>query len=177
MNDKAFSLRNAAVAVLILFAAFSRALPHPSNFVPVMALGVFGGALFADRRLSFVIPIAAMILSDAFLGFSEITIFVYLSLIAAIYIGVKINGKISVKNVFLSAIAGAIVFFIVSNFGAWLLDPTYRPLSFESLIRCYYLALPFFRNTLLGNLTYFAVLFGAFSLAERYYPALSADNG
>ena len=68
---------------------------------------------------------------------------------------------------------GAVVFFLVSNFGVWLTPIFGYERSMSGLVRCYVLALPFFRAMLLGDLIYVPLLFGAFALAERAVPVLA----
>ena len=60
------------IAAIIIFAAFTRFIPHPPNFTPIIAIGLFGGAYLEDRRLALIIPLIAMIIADAFLGFHEV---------------------------------------------------------------------------------------------------------
>ncbi|MBC8101141.1 MAG: hypothetical protein H7Z41_00955, partial [Cytophagales bacterium] len=57
------------VYLLIVLAALSRLLPHPPNFTPVAAMALFGAAMLPDKRLALLAPLAALLLSDLFLGF------------------------------------------------------------------------------------------------------------
>ncbi len=175
MNNNQY-LRYLLLGGLILLAALTRLIEHPANFSPIMAIAIFGGAYFGDKRAAFAAPLLAMALSDIFLGFHLISLFVYASFVLGIFIGFMIKNRVKVKNVFFAALGGSVLFFIVTNFGSWLIDPMYKPLTFESLIRCYTLALPFFRNALAGTLVYSAVMFGAYSLAEKYVFALNRND-
>ena len=74
-----------------------------------------------------------------------------------------------------AALASSALFFIVTNFGVWALDNMY-PRTIAGLIACYTAALPFFRNTLEGDLLYTLVLFGGFALLERQFPALRIES-
>lgn len=158
---------------LIIIAAISRLVEHPANFSPIMAIAIFAAATFDNKRIAILIPFLAMGLSDLFLGFHLISFFVYLSFALALLIGFYIKNRIKLANIILATLTGSIAFFVITNYGAWLTDPIYQPLSLESLSRCYYLAIPFFRNALLGDFTYITVLFGAYALAGKYLPVFS----
>ena len=166
------SFRFYAMAGLVIIAALLRLIDHPANVSPIMAIAIFSGAYFADKRFALLIPIGAMLLSDLFLGYYLVSLFVYAGFGIGIFIGYLIKSQVKIQNVFLASLIGSLVFFVITNFGSWLTDPMYQPLTTESLIRCYALAVPFFRNTLLGDLAYVTVLFGSFALAEKYVPAL-----
>ncbi|MFC2131388.1 DUF6580 family putative transport protein [Bacteroidota bacterium] len=171
MNKNNYT-RFAALAGLIFIAALTRLIDHPANISPIMAIAIFGGAYFSDKRLAFILPLLAMALSDLILGFYLISMFVYLSFGLGIFLGFALKNRIKVRNVFFAALSGSVLFFLITNLGSWLTDPMYQPLSIESLIRCYELAIPFFRNTLIGDMAYVTALFGSFALAEKYVPVL-----
>jgi hypothetical protein len=143
----------------VLIAALSRLLPHPPNFAPITAMSLFAGAYFTRKQLAFLVPLLAMILSDFFLGFHVISIFVYMAFAFITLLGQR-SGKVSPKLVLL----GSISFFIISNMGVWLL---YYPLTMEGLITCFTLAVPFFATSLLGDAVYSVVLSFGFSVAKK----------
>jgi len=102
-----------------------------------------------------------MIISDLFLGFYSISIFVYTSFIAITFIGTVIN-KINISNIFLSSL----LFFIITNLGVWILG---YPMTLEGLLTCFTLALPFFGYALTGDL-FFSLLFKyGFKAVEENY--------
>ena len=70
-------------------------------------------------------------------------------------------------------LAGSVLFFLVTNFGAWLASPVY-PRSGAGLLQAYIAGVPFFQWTLLGTLAYAAILFGGFALLRRRLPVLAA---
>jgi len=74
----------------------------------------------------------------------------------------------------IAALASSVLFFLVTNLGVWVTGTLY-PKSWAGLAAAYLAALPFFRNTVLGDLSYVALLFGGFALLERYLPALRED--
>lgn len=171
--DRNNYLRILIMAGLIFFAAFSRLIAHPINMSPIMAIALFGGAYFDNKRLAFLLPLLAMALSDIFLGFYMVSIFVYVSFGLGLLIGFMLRNRVKLHNIILATFTSSVVFFLITNFGSWLTDPMYQPLSFASLSRCYTLAIPFFRNSLLGDAGYVTVLFGSYALVNKLVPALS----
>ena len=144
---------------LIIILAFARLIPHPPNFTPIIAVAIISGYFFKNFNLSVLILLAAMFISDLFIGFYENIIFVYVSLILITFIFHKISNKINFKNLFIYSFAGSVIFFVVSNFGVWALgSPGLQDIAYEKslsgLIQCYVLAIPFFGNTFLSTLIF-----------------------
>jgi len=144
---------------LILILAFARLIPHPPNFTPIIAVALISGYFFKNINLSLLILLVAMLLSDLFIGFYENMIFVYASLLLITFVFHKISKKINFKNLFIYCFAGSLIFFIVSNFGVWVLgSPGVLDVAYErnlsGLVECYILAIPFFGNTFLSTLIF-----------------------
>jgi hypothetical protein len=167
MNKPRFTV----LAGIILAAAASRLIPHPPNFTPVAALALFGGAQYGDKRLAFLVPLAAMFLSDLVLGLSAITPVVYGSFALIVCLGFWLRRSPTGARIGIAAVAGAVLFFVVTNFGVWALGSWY-PKTWVGLADCYVAAIPFFRNTLVSDLFYSALLFGGFALAEKRFASL-----
>jgi len=163
------------VLAIIGVAALFRFLPHPPNFVPLTAIALFAGAYITDKRLAFLIPIGAMFISDAIIGFHSTMLFVYASLIAMVGIGMLLQNRKRVLPVAIATLSGAILFFIVTNFGVWTMGTMY-PKTIDGLIACYVAAIPFFRNALTGDIVYVTLLFGSYALAHRFLPALRTQK-
>lgn len=146
--------------VLIVFAVLSRFVPHPVNFAPIGALGLYAGVFFIDRRY-WLIPLAALLISDVFIGFYDwiSMLFVYMGFACSAFIGRLLIKQLKLFNISAAAFVSATVFFVLSNFGTWLSGTLY-PLTGEGLIACFIAAIPFYGNTLAGDLFYTAVLFG-----------------
>ena len=157
---------------VVLAAAMSRLIPHPPNFTPVAALALFGGANFVDKRTAFLLPLGTLFLSDLFLGFSALTPVVYGSFALVVCLGLWLRSRRSAHRIAAAAVMGALVFFSLTNFAVWALTPLY-PKTVNGLIECYVAAIPFFWNTLAGDLVYSTVLFGGLMLAEKRWPALA----
>jgi hypothetical protein len=156
---------------MILLAAASRLIPHPPNVTSLTAVALFGGAYFSDRRLAFLVPLSALFLSDLVLGFYHHMEIVYLSFALVVTIGLWVQKHRTALPVAGAALASSVLFFVITNFGVWAFDALY-PKTLAGLVACYMAAIPFFQNTLMGDLFYTAVLFGGFALLERALPTL-----
>lgn len=155
--------------LFIAFAVYSRVIPHAPNLTPMVSLALFAGAYFG-KRFSFSIPIAALLISDIIIGFyGSLMLFVYGSMIVIALIGSGMRGRVSSSGVFWNSVFGAIVFYIISNLGVWALPNSGYPKTIAGLVECYTLAIPFFRNTLLGAFVYSIALFGLYEFAIYFY--------
>ncbi len=152
--------------VIICIAAFLRLLPHMPNFAPIAAMALFGG-VYLDRRFAIALPLVAMIVSDIFLGFSQSTPFVYGCFILTACMGMWLKRHTSVGMVIAASLLSSVLFFLVTNFGYWLTNSLY-PRTFAGQMAAYYFALPFFRNTLIGDLFYTGLFFGGYAFAQRF---------
>ena len=143
---------------LILLLAFSRFIPHPPNFTPIVAVAIMSGYFFKNINLSYIVLLISMLLVDVFIGFYKHMFFVYLSLFLITFIFFKISDKVNSKNLFIFGFLGSLIFFLVSNFGVWasgVLSPiTNLPYekNINGLINCYFLAIPFFTKTLTSTI-------------------------
>jgi hypothetical protein len=158
------------LAGMMLLAA-SRLIPHPPNFSPIATLALFGGAKFADKRLAFFVPLAAMFLSDLVLGLHSLIPIVYGSFALIVCLGFWLRRRQSVWAIGGAAIVGALLFFVLTNFGVWAMGQMY-PKTPAGLVDCYVAAIPFFQNTLLSDLFYAALLFGGLAIAENRFVKL-----
>ena len=174
------------LAVLIFIAALSRVLPHPPNFSPIEAVALFGGAYFAKRNWALLVPLIAMFASDLILGAVKGGIYwsyfasagyllVYACIALSTLLGFGLRGKVSAGRVLSYSLAGSVLFFVITNFGAWLSDPAY-PKSIAGLTAAYVAGVPFFQWTVLGTLFYAALLFGGFEMLRNRVPALRAQT-
>jgi hypothetical protein len=168
LKDRRFLI----LCALIAGAALIRFLPHPPNFVPVAAMALFGGAFFKDKRMAFLIPVSAMLLSDLFLGFHSTMIFVYLSFAAIVGIGLLLRNRVSFLSVSGASLGASTLFYLVTNFGSWLGNPMY-PQSLDGLAASYIAGIPFFHYTLAGDLFFCGVMFGTWALVARTVPGLT----
>jgi hypothetical protein len=116
-----------------------------------------------------------MLLSDAILGFYSGVWMTYLAVAAVVLIGVLALARRSVVRIGLAAVASSVIFFLISNFGTWMLSGMYAHTA-AGLATCYVAAIPFFQNTVAGDLFYVTLLFGGFRVAELLLPRLRAGE-
>jgi len=157
---------------MILAAALSRLIPHPPNFAPVGALALFGGAQFADRRLAFLVPLAAMLLSDFCIGLYSHMEWVYGSFALITCMGLWLRSHRSGWGIAGASLTASTLFFLITNFGVWVGSTTTYAKGLGGLVSCYVAAIPFFGNTLLSDALYCLVLFGGLALLEQRFPIL-----
>lgn len=163
--------RQISLIILVALAVASRLLPHPLNFAPITALALFGGAHFRSKAAGLLIPLIAMLVSDFVIGFHSQMATVYGSFVLIYGLGRLLRGHVRPLPVFGASLAGSALFFVITNFGIWAFDGVY-PQTGAGLADCFVAAIPFFQNTVAGDLAYSLALFGSFALAERFVPAL-----
>ena len=110
---------------LILILAFSRLIPHPENFTPIIAIAIMGSYFFNNINLSYLVVLFSMLIADFFIVFYGHVLFVYFPLFLIIMIFFKLSKKINFKNLFIFGFAGSLIFFMISNFGVWLVSCLY----------------------------------------------------
>lgn len=167
MNTRLMTL-----ALIIFAIAMFRLLPHPPNVSPVAAMALFGGAYFADKRVAFLVPFLALMLSDFMLGLHDTMVYVYAGFAFTVVIGFWIGKNMNTGRIVAAVIGSSLLFFVITNFGAWLTSGLY-PMTAEGLIQAYVAGIPFLQNSLLGNAVFTALLFGGFALLQRNVPALA----
>mgnify|MGYP001473622600 FL=1 len=140
-----------AVATLVALAFF-RLIPHPPNFTPILAISVFAGIKFKDNLFSYLVPVSAMLVSDAILGFHNGMILIYLAIVLSAFIARKFN------TINTSVLSSSILFFLITNFQVWIMSSSY-PKSLLGILECYALAIPFFGMTLLSTFFFSYILF------------------
>ena len=155
------------ITLFIIVAALMRLIPHPPNFVPITAIAIFAGVKFNNIKIAYTIPISIMLISDLFIGFYSISLFVYLAFILIITYSSFIK-KYSLKNIILSSV----MFFVITNFGVWLMGG--YPKSIEGLVLCYTMAIPFFTNSIIADLFFSAILYYGFEQIEKRYLILKS---
>jgi hypothetical protein len=164
--------RTAVVAGIVIAAAALRIAPHPMNFAPIGALGLFGGACFSSKRAAIAIPLLSLVVGDALTGFHPLVPVVYASFLVSVLIGFCLRQDRSALRVGAATVAGAIQFFIVTNFALWASSIGSYPKTVAGLAACYVAGIPLFWNTLAGDAFYAVLLFGGMALAEYKFPRL-----
>ena len=162
------------LASVIVVAVIARLIPHPFNFTPIGAVALFAGAALDRKLVALFVPLAAMFLSDAVIGFHSGMPVVYGCFALTVCMGFALRSRTrSPFAILAGAISAATLFFIVTNLYVWVAGALY-PHTLAGLATCYIAAIPFYGNQLAGDATYAAVLFGGLAFAERRFPALAA---
>ena len=170
MNTRLYTL------VLIIFTiAMFRLLPHPPNVSPIAAMALFGGACFSDKRIALLVPFLALLLSDFILGLHDTMVYVYAGFALTVVIGFWIRQNMNFGRISIAVVGSSVLFFIISNFGAWSTSGLY-PMTIDGLMQAYVAAIPFFQNSLLGNIVFTALLFGGFAVLQRNVPTLAENT-
>ncbi len=160
--------KNFLGSILIIgFAVALRLLPHPANVAPIAALALFGG-FYLNKKYALIVPLIALFISDIFIGFHDTMLFVYGSFLLTGVIGLLCRPYRSFKTILLATLASSLLFFIITNFGVWMVSSMY-PKTFDGLLQSYYFALPFFRNTILGDLLYTGLFIGSYEVLLRAF--------
>ena len=153
------------IAAFLLLGVASRLAPHPWNATPLTAIALFGGT-YLSRRWAILLPWSAVALSDLVLGWHQTIPFTWGAMILTGFIAWWLRARPSIGRTVTASLAGSCLFFMVTNFGVWLVGGLY-PGTGEGLRQCYVAAIPFFRSTVIGDLAYTAALFGGYAVWRR----------
>lgn len=168
-----------AITSLIFTAALLRLLPHAPNFSPIGAIALFGGAYLSRKSLAYIIPLAAMLVSDLFLGFyGPEMLITYGAFAASIFIGTLLRKNITWYNMLIGSVASSVVFFLITNFALFYpssISPLYSH-DLSGIISSYIAGVPFFQNTLVSDLFFNCILFGGFYLLNINIPSLQQEK-
>ncbi len=150
------------IVAIIILAAASRLVNHPFNFTPIIAMSIFAGA-YLGKKWGIALPLAAMIVSDYIIGFYDWQVMasVYIGIALAFFIGRFLQSGFSWAKTIGAAIASSIAFFLITNFAVWAFFNWY-PHTWAGLANCFTLALPFFRNSLAGDVIYTILFIGSY---------------
>ena len=152
---------------LIVLGIASRLIPHPWNATPVMAIALFGGT-YLSKRFAIVLPLAIVVISDAVIGFHNTILFTWGAFVLTGALAWWIRRRPDATRVITGAAAGSVLFFVITNFGVWVVGELY-PRTAAGLWECYVAAIPFFRNALLGDAVYTVALFGGSALVSHLF--------
>lgn len=150
---------------LVALGVAGRLLPHEPNFTPVAAAALFAGFFMRHGSFAACVPLATLLISDAVLGVYDYKVMavVYLCMLAPVLFRQVLKRRLSGWSVGLGAVSSSTLFFVATNFAVWLFSGMYAR-TFQGLVECYVMALPFFRGTLLGDLVWSSLLFGGYGL-------------
>ena len=168
--DSKFNVHWYWIAGLIMCLALSRLIPHPPNFTALGAIGILAGATIKDFRSALLVPMIAMLISDAFLGFHSSMIFVYAAIAGIVVANRLFLRRITFGKLIISTVMTAGLFYIVTNFGAWLSHNMY-PQTLNGLVQAYIAGLPFLKNTFISTFLFTVIGFGAVGIFSVARPA------
>ena len=152
---------------LILILVFSRLIPHPPNFTPIIATAILGSYFFDNLTKSIFVILISMLISDFFIGFHSNMFFVYFAMLLIIILHFSLSIKLNYKNLLVYGFIASFIFYLTSNFGVWLMGNMYAK-NLSGLIQCYILAIPFFKNTLISTFIYMYPVFFFYNSVNRY---------
>lgn len=175
------------IGLIILAAAARFAVPGDwFNFSPIGAMALFGAATIRRSWLAIALPVSALFLSDLILnntalsawydgGFTLLAsyqAFTVGSMVLTVVLGRLIFARrITAIGVVGGSLGAAVLFFLVTNAGAWWMSPQYTK-DVAGLLASYAAGVPFFRNTLVSQLLFGGVLFGLHAWMKRRVPSL-----
>ena len=156
------------VALLLILGIFSRLIVHAPNFTPVIALALFSGVYIQNKKYAVLFPLFLMMVSDAVIGFHSTVVFTWASMALTALIGFWLRDHRSIKSTFTTGVFSSVLFFVVTNFGVWLIGDHLYPQTAAGLRDCFMMAIPFFRSTLISTLVFSFLLFGLYEvIAQR----------
>lgn len=151
--------KNSLYISIILLLSLSRVLPHPPNFTPIISLAIMGPFLFGGLLISLICVMSSMFLSDLIIGVHSGMLQIYLIIALISFIFSKYKNNLNKSNVLFFSIYGSAFFFIISNLNVWMFSNLYTK-NLEGLINCYFMAIPFFHNTLISTIIFsYAIYF------------------
>jgi len=169
-----------AAILLMMFCAFARLIPHMPNFTPVESLTIFGAAYLSKKHWAFIISVVLLYFSDFIINntiarsffpdvqgivwFSSYMMYNFLAMAMIVIVSSKIISKVTIKNVGVSILLASVIFFIITNFGAWANEKSIYSNDFNGLMASFMAGIPFFRNSLLSNIVFTTVIFGSFEI-------------
>ena len=146
---------------LIVMGVVSRLVPHPPNVTPLMAIALFGGTHLA-KRWAVLLPLLIVVISDAVIGWHDTVLWSWGAFFLTGTLAWWVRSRPTPARILSGALIGSGLFFVITNFGVWAVGHLY-PRTVAGLWQCYLAALPFFRNSLIGDLVYTAALFGGYA--------------
>lgn len=172
------------IIVLLVVGVGARLIPHYPNVTPLESIALFGAAYLGRSYWAVFIPLALWYLADiilnntvlrgfypeisGFVWYSEYMLYNFISLLAIVALGTKLLKKVSAQNVVFAALSSSIIFFLITNAGAWLATTSLYPKGIEGLLMSYLAGLPFLLKSVLGNLFFSSLLFGAYHILSQF---------
>lgn len=156
------------IVVIMVIAILMRLMPHPPNFTPVIALGLFGVSMIRNKFLAISLPFTIMFISDAIIGFHSFVYVVYGALLLSSLVGIWLQKNMSEVNIIIASFTSSTLFFLVTNIAVWAKSGMYE-LSITGLLTCLNLAIPFYHNTIFSTMLYSAAMFFCMSVVNKVF--------
>jgi hypothetical protein len=152
---------------MVVLGACARLLPHPWNFTPMMAIGLFAGSQARKASTAVLATLFALVVSDAVMGFYPGFWYVYAAALIPVLLGRLTRNRSGAGAIAAAAIASGLSFFLITNFMVWATGALY-PHTMAGLSACYLAGIPFYRNQVLGDVVYTGAIFGGYAALSRF---------
>jgi hypothetical protein len=153
---------------MVILGACARLLPHPWNFTPIIAIGLFSGYQARQAGTGILATLTALALSDAVLGFYSGFWYVYAAALVAVLFGRVARNRKGVGAIAAAALGSSLSFFLITNFMVWATGRLY-PNTLTGLTACFTAAIPFYQNQILGDAFYTLAIFGGWALLKNWF--------
>jgi hypothetical protein len=151
------------IITLTIIGIISRLVPHLPNMTPVGATTLFSSAKFGFKK-GMIILLFTMLITDVVIGLHSVMWATYGSFMIALLIGRWLQKNCSLVRIMTGTFVSSLVFFVITNFAVWLVPNGMYAKTLAGLTQCYIMALPFFRNSLIGDFSYSAIFFGGYAV-------------
>ncbi|HTN77898.1 MAG TPA: DUF6580 family putative transport protein [Pirellulaceae bacterium] len=157
------------VALLVAIGVAGRMLPHPANFTPVAATALFAAFVLRSRLLALVVPVVTMLISNYFEEWTPpaVALAVMVGMSFPLLLRGLLRESLTCGRLVGCALLSSCFFYVITNLAVWQFSPAYTH-DLAGLVRCFTVALPFFRNTLAGDMAFTALFFGSYALAQLW---------
>ena len=169
--------------VIVLLAIVYRLIPNLPNFSPITAAFLFSGAVISKKNGSLLAVLFLVLLSDFILNntvlrvfftestgiiwFSKYMIFTFASYILIYFLGKYAINKLTIGRIAISSIIASLIFFLLTNMGAWIFDSmNLYPNNLSGLFMSLAAGIPFLQTSLISDLLFSGILFGIYSLVS-----------
>jgi hypothetical protein len=164
-----------ASLILIFLGVLSRLAPHPANVTAIGGLALFTGARLSLKRATATVFVT-MFISDLILGFHSVMWATYGGMLAGVFIGKYVVRERGAGWIVGGTIASSVIFYLVTNFAVWYAPNTLYPKTLDGLWLSYIMALPFFRNSLVGDVVYSTLFFAGYEFVRSLRIKQSANE-
>ncbi len=151
------------IIIFIAIGIVARLVPHVPNMTPVGALAITSGAKLGLKK-ALIVTLSIMLFTDLLIGLHPVMWATYGSLFLAVILGRVITKKQTLIRIGAATLTSALLFFIITNFAVWIAPLSMYPKTLAGFIECYVMALPFFRNSLMGDVFYTTVFFAGYEM-------------